>query len=242
MNRNDVQRRFTAANDSRPVMIDACCGAGGASMGYHRLGFRVIGIDINPQPHYPFEFIQADIRDFTAADLLGLGAVAAHGSPPCQLYTNCYKIMKGEHPDLVAFVRELFTATGLPWIIENVVGAPLIDPITLCGAMFPGLMTYRHRLFETSFPVEQPPEPEHRFPNTKMGRTPRPGEFMHVVGHFSGVPQARLAMGIDWMTRDELAESIPPAYSEFMGAALLNSIRTSVTSSNAVSSSIVDVA
>ena len=108
----------------------------------------------------------------------------------------------------------------LRYAIENVVGAPLIDPIELCGAMF-GLRTYRHRLFECSFPIKAPTHPEHVAPVRKMGRPVRDGEFMHVVGNFSGVALARKAMGIDWMMRDELREAIPPAYTEFVGRAMM---------------------
>lgn len=184
-------------------------------MGLWRAGFDVVGVDIAPQPHYPFPFIQAD-----ALDVRFQGFDFVWASPPCQAHTLAQRIRKNEHPDIIAPIRGRLKGSGVPWCIENVVGAPLIDPIELCGAMF-GLRVYRHRLFECSFPVAAPPHPEHVAPLRKMGRRPEPGDFMHVVGNFSGVAQAREAMGIDWMTRDELREAIPPAFAEHIGRAAI---------------------
>ncbi|WP_326945730.1 DNA methylase [Amycolatopsis sp. NBC_01307] len=203
----------------RPLLLDLFCKAGGAAKGYHDAGFDVIGVDIEPQPHYPYAFYQADALDFIARH--GTEFDAIHASPPCQAFTLAQRIQRRTHPDMIVPTRTALVATGRPWVIENVEGAPLHQPITLCGAMFPGLNVYRHRLFETSFPVTAPPEPAHREPLTKMGRPPRPGDRMHVVGNFSGVRQARAAMGIDWMARNELSEAIPPAYTRHIGTALL---------------------
>jgi hypothetical protein len=132
---------------------------------------------------------------------------------------------------LLAATRERLLETGLPWVIENVQGAPLpaqadlfgANGLSLCGCMFPGLrgLIYEDRLFETSFPVPQPPHRLHSWPQTKMGRPPRPGECMQVTGHFSDVPEARRRMGAGWMTRDGLAQAIPPAYAEFVGHHLM---------------------
>lgn len=208
----------------KPRILDLFCGAGGAGTGYHHAGFDVVGVDINPQPNYPFQLIQADaiveisrhgggLRDFDAI----------HASPPCQAYSNAQRLMKNDHPDLIGRTREMLVATGLPYVIENVVGSPLVNPIVLEGQMFPGLRTSRPRLFETNWDLEQPlfpPRPVH----TKMGRPPVDGEFMHVVGNFSGAQAGRDAMGIDWMTRDELREAIPPAYTEWIGARLMEEI------------------
>lgn len=197
--------------------LDLFCGAGGAAMGYHQAGFEVVGWDIEHHPGYPFEHhvgdalgVLADVDYVRSFDLV-------HASPPCQAYTNAAKIMHRSHPDLVGPVRELLVAAGVPYVIENVPGAPLLHPITLCGAMFPGLKTYRHRLFESNVPIVAPAHPQHTAPTTKMGRPPQEGEFMHVVGNFSGVNAAREAMGISWMTRDDLREAIPPAYTEHIG-------------------------
>ncbi len=199
-----------------PRALDLFCCAGGAGMGLHHAGFAVVGVDIDPQPHYPYEFHRADALTFP---LDGFDFVWA--SPPCQAFTLCQRIRKNEHPDLISPVRERLVASGLPWCIENVPGAPLINPIELCGAMF-GLRTYRHRLFECSFPIAAPHHPEHTAPLRKMGRPVREGEFIHVVGNFSGAQLARDAMGItNKMPRDKLREAIPPAYAEYIGRAAL---------------------
>lgn len=220
--------------DSERVLLDACCCQGGASEGYRRAGFTPYGVDIAPQPRYPFPFHQGDT--VAALDHLASGRgllftlpngggfvelfeeqiKAKHGSPPCQAYTLCQRIQSNDHPELIEPVRELFQATSQPWIIENVEGAPLIDPVMLCGAMF-GLETYRHRLFESSLPLWVPEHPDHVARTTKMGRAPVPGEFMHIVGNFSGVDRGRQVMSMDWATRDGLREAIPPAYSQWFG-------------------------
>lgn len=196
--------------------LDLFCGAGGASMGLAQAGYEVVGVDVAPQPHYPFTFYQQDAFTFP---LDGYDLIWA--SPPCQAYSLAQRIMKNEHPDLIAPLRNRLKASGVPYVIENVPGAPLLDPIELCGAMFHGLKTYRHRLFECSFEVHVPKHPDHWANLRKMGRKVRDGEFMHVVGNFSGVAIAREAMGIDWMVRDELRESIPPAYAYFIAVAAL---------------------
>ena len=197
--------------------LDLFCGAGGAAMGYHQAGFEVVGWDIEPHPDYPFEHHVGDALEVLADGDYVRSFDLVHASPPCQAYTNAAKIMRRAHPDLVGPVRELLVAAGVPYVIENVPGSPLVDPVTLCGAMFPELRTYRHRLFESNLPLAAPPHPEHVAPTTKMGRPPQEGEFMHVVGNFSGVNAAREAMGIPWMTRDDLREAIPPAYTEHIG-------------------------
>lgn len=200
-----------------PKLLDLFSGAGGCSAGYAAAGFTVTGVDIAPHPSYPFEFVQADVLDVLAdRDYLAqFDAFAA--SPPCQAYTRARKLRGNSHPDFIPPTREALAATGKPYVIENVPGAPLISPVEYCGAMFPGLRTYRHRLFESNVPLTPPTHPEHVARTTKMGRPPQPGEFMHVVGHFSGVAQARVAMGIDWMGQDDLREAVPPAYTEHIG-------------------------
>lgn len=211
-----------ASRTARPVLVDWFCNGGGASMGYHLAGFDVIGVDIEEHRNYPFGFVRADaLALFRNPPAWVLNAAAHAGSPPCQRYTNAQKIRQRQHPDLIPPTREAFQRFGRPWIIENVVGAPLNDPITLCGAMFPGLRVYRHRLFEASFAIRAPHHPEHVAPLRKMGRPPRAGEFMHVVGNFSGAREAREAMGIPWMTRDQLREAIPPAYTHHLGLQLI---------------------
>jgi DNA (cytosine-5)-methyltransferase 1 len=190
--------------------LDLFCCEGGASMGLYRAGFEVVGVDIRPQPRYPFEFQQADALTFPLA---GFDFIWA--SPPCQAHSRAQKIRGNAHPDLIAPIRERLVRSGKPYCIENVVGAPLINPITLCGSMF-ALRTYRHRLFECSFPITEPPHQEHVAPLRKMGRPVRDGEFMHIVGNFSGTALARQIMDMRWASRDGLREAIPPAYAEYI--------------------------
>ena len=219
----------------KPKLLDLFCCQGGAGMGYHRAGFDVVGVDISPQPRYPFEFIQADVvetlrrlMDGRVIEVSGRGYAledfaAIHASPPCQAFTNAQKLMGNVHPDFIEPTRELLNIIGLPYMIENVPGSPLESPFELCGSMF-GLGTYRHRLFETNFYVDVPSHDPHTTRTTKMGRKPVDGEMMHVVGNFSGVEKAKVAMGIDWMNRDGLRESIPPAYTEHIGTYLMDEV------------------
>lgn len=207
---------------ARPRLLDLFCCAGGAGMGYHQAGFDVVGVDIAHQRRYPFEFIQADVMSLEPAFLASFDAI--HASPPCQQYSGAQRIRKNEHPDLIAPVREMLIASGKPYVIENVMGAPLRQPTMLCGGMFPELKVYRHRLFETSFPMWAPDHRPHIAPQIKMGRPIRQGDFIHVVGNFSGVAYAREAMGIDWMSRDELREAIPPAFTKWIGDQLLRQV------------------
>jgi DNA (cytosine-5)-methyltransferase 1 len=206
---------------ARRRVLDLFCKAGGAGYGYHLAGFDVTGVDHEPQPNYPFEFIQADALTFPLA-----GFDLIHASPVCKGYSACAVLNDVDHPRQIEAVRERLASSGIPYVIENVEGAPLRDPVVLCGAMFPELATYRHRLFEASFPVPQPAEPGHVHPLAKMGRPPRPGEWIQVVGHYSDVAAARAAMGIPWMTRDELAQAIPPAYTRHVGLAALAALNT----------------
>lgn len=207
----------------KPRLLDLFSCQGGAGVGYARAGFEVVAVDIDPQPRNPFEFHQADALDFLAEH--GHEFDAIHASPPCQAYTMAQRIRGNEHPDLVAPTRAALIALGKPWVIENVVGAPLLEPVMLCGSMFDGLRVYRHRLFETSLDLPQPEHPEHVATVAKMGRPPVEGQHMHVVGNFSGVDYARKAMGIDWMNRDGLREAIPPAFTEHVGRHLLAQVR-----------------
>lgn len=205
----------------KPLLLDLFCGAGGATRGYQTAGFKVHGVDNRPQPNYCGDgFLQANALDVLKrilnGDWYGEGYDAIHASPPCQAFSRAQKLQGNSHPELIYPLRELLKQTALPYIIENVVGAPLWTPIRLEGQMFPGLGTSRPRLFEMSWPVAQPGIPEAP-KHTKMGRPPVEGEFMHVVGHFSNKRAAEDAMAIDWMTRDELKEAIPPAYTHYIG-------------------------
>lgn len=209
---------------TRSLVLDLYCCQGGASAGYVRAGFDVTGADLEPQPRYPYRFQRADALELLRV-LIGTGKIhrykLVHASPPCQRRTRCQKIQGREHPALIGPTRELLIETGLPYVIENVPADgldddPLIDPVTLCGATF-GLHTYRHREFETNFPLPVPPHKPHEHRQIKMGRPVREGEFYQAVGNFSNVDYARRDMGVPWMSRDGIRECIPPAYTEWIG-------------------------
>jgi DNA (cytosine-5)-methyltransferase 1 len=197
-------------------------------MGLHQAGYDVVGVDIRAMPRYPFRFIQDDAMAWLRGEREPLESFdLIHASPPCPRYsqiTRCAGTAE-QHPDLVPEVRERLRASGVPYIIENVVGAPLNNAIMLCGTMF-GLLVVRHRLFETSPPIYFPPGPcAHVRRVVKHGRPPdRNKHYAAVTGHFSDVAFAREAMGIDWMTQAELADAIPPAYSRFLGERVRESV------------------
>lgn len=196
-------------------------------MGYHRAGFEVVGVDIAPQPNYPFEFIQADAIEY--AKQYGHEFDARHASPPCQSYSVMSQARPGladKYPDLIGATREALQGVGGPYVIENVPGSPLEDPVTLCGFMF-GLELYRHRLFEVSFPLPEPEHPQHTIPASRAGHW-KPGTIMSIAGHVAPVAHAREVMGIDWTTRDELAEAIPPAYTEYVGRHLMRLLQAAL--------------
>jgi DNA (cytosine-5)-methyltransferase 1 len=200
-----------------------CCG-GGAGRGLHQAGFDVTGVDIEHQKSYPYRFIQADVMELSVEFLQEFDFIWA--SPPCQIHTKSAKQWRRagkEYPDLIDATREMLIESGVPWVIENVPDAPLRDPVILCGTMF-NLRTYRHRLFESSFQIEQPAHPEHVARSTKMGRPPKDGEFLQIVGHFSGVPLAREIMELPGLNQYELAQAIPPAYSRYIANEFFRSI------------------
>lgn len=214
----DIRR----ARALRPRLLDAFCRQGGAGKGYADAGFDVTGIDIDPQPLYPYRFVQGDAVAFIREH--GAEFDFIHTSPPCQLDSDCQRLHGNQHPDLIDPTRDALETTGRPWVIENVRGAlpKLRQPVMLCGAMF-GLETYRHRYFEPGggFRLEQLPHSAHTVPQAKMGRPVPSGHFGQFVGNFSGVPLARRVMGVPWMTREGIRECIPPAYTEWIGRAFL---------------------
>nr|WP_233290056.1 SAM-dependent methyltransferase [Kitasatospora sp. MBT66] len=191
-------------------------------MGYSLAGFDVTGVDNKNQPRYPFTFLQGDAMTYLAKH--GQEYDLIHASPPCQKYSHAQRIRNNKHPDYINPLRELLIATGKPYVIENVVGAPLNDPLELCGSMFK-LRTYRHRIFETNFPVSAMHHPRHMAPITKMGRVVQPGEYMHIVGNFIGADLAREIMGMPWASRAGLREAIPPAYTAYIGRAALAALQ-----------------
>lgn len=215
----------------KPRLLDLFCCAGGASVGYSTAGFEVVGVDIAPQPHYPFEFIQSDALRLDQRFIASFDAV--HASPPCQAYSDLAKRNRNAHkwPRLIEPIREVFVRSGLPYVIENVDGAPLVNPVVLCGTMFPKLRVLRHRLFETNFlvlvPLHKRHPKVHTFDRRKShyGKTDEWTDFVQVTGGGNcTLAAAREAMGIDWMTKSEINESIPPAYTEFIGRQLLRSM------------------
>jgi len=226
--------------------LDLFCGAGGAGMGYHRAGFEVVGVDIKPQPRYPFPqtVMGSDALDVLSSLLAGNlvrfkkdghiyfygleDFTAIHASPPCQRFSAITQ-MHGQqvvesHVDLIGGVRSLLLSTGKPYVIENVPKAPLINAVMLCGSMF-GLHSdiyhlRRHRKFECSFDLWPPASCCHQ------------GLSLSVYGHpggnscrdhrkFGAAKDWRIGMDIDWMTNDELAQAIPPAYTEYIGKWLM---------------------
>lgn len=213
----------SAAFAPRPRLLDLFCCEGGAGTGYYMAGFDVVGVDVAKQPRYPFPFFQADALAFV--EEFGIHFDAIHASPPCQAFTKAHKLQGNEHPDLITPLRPILQRLGKPYVIENVEGAPLHAPVTLCGASF-GLRTYRHRLFETNWTLPEPVHQPHHAPLTKMGRPPVDGEFMHIVGHFSGVPEGQKAMGMPWGTQGGLREAIPPAYTLYIGGYLMEHVES----------------
>jgi DNA (cytosine-5)-methyltransferase 1 len=206
---------------ARPTLLDAFCCQGGASRGYELAGFDVTGVDISPQPHYPGPFILADAVAYVLEHGHEYDVIA--GSPPCQRYTKAQRIRGNDHPDLVDPFRAACIAAGRPYVIENVEGAPLLDPVLLCGSMF-GLNTYRHRLFESSIPLASRLHPRHILGSVKMGRGLKPGDKYVAAGNFTDVDYVRADMGVLWMTRDGVRECIPPAYTAFLGAQILKAM------------------
>jgi hypothetical protein len=207
---------------TRPRLLDLFCGAGGAAMGYSRAGFDVVGVDINPQPHYPFEFHQADAMTYP---LEGFDVI--HASPPCQAYTRKTatwgraRVNVIEHPDLLGPIRDRLSANGAPYIIENVPGAPIAAGMLLCGTMF-GLAIRKHRYFETNWPMPilapSGCNHEHTYdPWSGAGRTTqklRDAQGTPWIPMHSGSARAKGITG-------DLNNAIPPAYTEWIGGQLL---------------------
>ncbi|WNV90952.1 DNA methylase [Umezawaea sp. Da 62-37] len=227
--------------NGRPRLLDLFCCAGGASAGYHAAGFDVTGVDIRPQPHYPFPFIQADAL---TVDLSGYDVIAA--SPPCQRYSSATPAShRDDHPDLVEPIRQRLreaVAHGDAWayVIENVPGAPLLDPITICGDTL-RLGVRRHRLFESDVELygtachhdrSAPAVPVYGSYGQRAGRNPVDGKASRGTGQPAGdaslgtsTEVARAAMGIDWMPWPELTQAIPPIYTAWIGVQLMSQAR-----------------
>jgi DNA (cytosine-5)-methyltransferase 1 len=198
------------ASTEAPRLLDGCCGGGAASVGYARAGFDVTGADLVDQPDYPLPYIRADVL---TVELAGFDVV--HVGPPCQRFSSITpEWARARWPDLVTPLRERLrdaVRTGVikAYVIENVPGAPLRRPVTVCGSAF-GLGVQRHRLFEASVPLA----------GTGCAHG---GPIIEVYGGQppEGVAAARAAMGVDWLPWDRLVEAVPPAYTEYLGRQLL---------------------
>lgn len=218
-----------AATASRPRLLDLFCGAGGAAMGYHRAGFAVVGVDIEPHDSYPFAFVQDGALAYLERQLWRktkgepLGFDAIHASPPCQEFSSAGKAAKQtlrkSYLDLYVATRSLLEQTGLPWVIENVTAAPSRSGVVLCGSMF-SLPIQRHRTFESSHLLLLDRHCDHK-PDaiTVTGHSPQ----RWLGGSRKTVPpkEYQAAMGIDWMSVADLVQAVPPAYTEWIGERLL---------------------
>jgi DNA (cytosine-5)-methyltransferase 1 len=200
--------------------LDLFCGAGGAAVGYHRAGFDVVGVDIVPQPRYPFEFVQADALTFPLD-----GYDAIHASPPCQAYSALAALpwVAAEcHVRLLEPTWERLAAYGVPWVIENVERAPMPHSAVLCGWTM-GLPFYRHRRFGSSSLLLAPPHRRHEVVihagRRNLSTRYRQGGGRDIAGLFPGATAADA--GLEWMTAKEASQAIPPAYTEHIGAQLL---------------------
>lgn len=205
----------------KPRLLDLFCGAGGAGMGYVEAGFEVVGVDLAPQPRYPFEFHQADALTFPLN-----GFAVVHASPPCQAFTQMQSMVgtRSLHQDLVGVTRDRLLGSGLPYVMENVPGAPLKDPFVICGVSM-GLEVIRHRLFESNVAME-PPACTHEHGGVASGKYVT---FYHTRRHAPGrrIPPRRSerewreAIQCQWMTLRQSRQAVPPAYTKWIGVRLL---------------------
>jgi DNA (cytosine-5)-methyltransferase 1 len=204
-------------------LLDLFCGVGGAAMGYHLAGFEVVGVDIKAQPYFPFEFVQADAISYPldSFDVI-------HASPPCQAHTTLRHLHKDrQYPCLLETTRLKLQKSGKPYVIENVMGAPLLNPIILCGSMF-DLKVRRHRKFESNMPLCSL-SCQHKQQGRPIdvsgtgGR--RVGKRLDGKGGDSNKPrnlrEAQEAMGMPWANRYGISQAIPPAYTQFIGTQIL---------------------
>lgn len=216
-----------------PRLLDLYCGQGGAGAGYHAAGFEVVGVDIEPQPRYPFEFHQGDAIDYLTAHWREFDAF--HASPPCQRFshaTTCRPGLAETHPDLIAPTRVALAATGRPWVIENVPGAPVRRDLELCGCMFAlrsprGLQVRRPRWFETDPPLfALTPSHNHQDPALPVAGHSPGKDWVDTYGDRFGeaprIQERRDAMGVPWMDRNGASDAIPPVYTELVGSLVLD--------------------
>ena len=206
--------------------LDLFCGAGGASMGLYRAGFDVIGIDLIAQPNYPFTFVRADALEPPFDLNKSFDFIWA--SPPCQAYSVASQTQRNIgvlYPDLISPVRALLIASGVPWVIENVPGAPIRGDISICGCQI-GLKLRRRLYFETSWNEFDLSEPcQHDGPVVSVVGHGSPSWVRQSLGFNPSIHDYREAMGIYWMNRKELSLAVPPAYSEYIGRRAISAMR-----------------
>ncbi len=218
----------------KPLLYDLFCGGGGSTKGFQRAGFHVIGVDNKDQPRYCGDgFVCMDAFEFMRLYLAGKyeRAAAFAASPPCQAYSRMRHLpwlRDRKYPALIPATRDVLNVTGVPWVIENVEDAPLLNGITLCGTMF-GLPLYRHRKFESNVLLMGMEHKRHEhviFAGGKLNKYSQAGGIVGVYGHIGGVrmADAKAAMGIDWMIKDELTQAIPPIFTEYVGGWLMKAI------------------
>jgi DNA (cytosine-5)-methyltransferase 1 len=215
---------------NKPLLLDLYCGAGGSAMGYNRAGFDIIGVDINKQPNFPFEFIQEDAITYATKNYLKFDAI--HASPPCQAYTRKNynwgrsRTYHYDHPDLLEPTRSILTEIGLPYVIENLPEAPMNGSLTLCGTMF-GLKITKHRIFEANWPLPLlvPISCNHTNTYNPWSGSGRSAEKLREAQGTPWIPSSGGASRKEGRTGD-LFNAIPPAYTEFIGSYLLSYLRS----------------
>lgn len=207
-------------------LLDLFCGAGGAAMGYHRAGFNeIVGVDIHHQKNYPFSFVRGDATQppiqLKHFDLI-------HASPPCQRWADGFVLYRDKHPDHIAATRQLLEDSGRPYIIENVIRAPLNNPVMICGGalgcMTDTLQLHRHRHFEANFPLMGASCMRPRRLTVSVVGNGTPSGNRKTIGRNPTINEKREAMGIHWTTRKELSEAVPPAYTEYLGRQFLDQL------------------
>ena len=224
--------------------LDLYCKAGGAAKGYNMAGFEVIGVDIESQPNYPYEFIQADALEVLKNKDFIRQFDFIHASPPCQFHSKAKGLSKarnggkyGNHFDLIPATRELLKATGKPYVIENVAGSTLINPIKSYGSQFKNLYTQRERWFESNIPLVEPETPKSKMKTPSAGNGIGEDGSISICGNggVRGLNAKQIVLywgfalgGIDWMTREELAEAIPPAYTEYIGKQIIDYLNSKI--------------
>ncbi len=209
-------RKQKVTRGNKIKLLDLFCGAGGAAMGYYRAGFTdITGVDNRPMPRYPFKFIQADALEYLEKHSHEYDVI--HASPPCQAFTNARVIHGKLHPDLLTPTRRLLEKAERVWIIENVPGSPMRKDIVVCGSRLGLKRLIRHRYFEINIEIFD------LLPPCNHGK-----ETISVFGHgghiYHTLAEWKEVMGIDWMVKEELAQAIPPAYTEWIGRRIMEAI------------------